>query len=231
MGQRPDAAYRLIWDFSYIEFTRQDYELELQEFPGSEWMPRLMETDSLELPNPVIFWGNQQLLNFIDYPSNIVNWPIMSRRMYYVLTSLGNFPHRVIPIALIDRSRFPDEPERCFLANGQPDPEITDFNNLVAVQILEYSHYFDFDRSDYEPSPKHPDLARSVNSYVLVEPPEGFPPLFRLDASAATLFISAKAREALREAGIRGTAYYPLDCLQSEVDNPDVRVPLDAEIT
>jgi hypothetical protein len=88
------------------------------------------------------------------------------------------------------------------------------------VQILEYSDYFDFEQSVYEPSPKFPELARSVDTYFLREPSGGFPPLFRLDASAATLFISVKAREALRGRGIRGTAYYPLDRLQIEVDIP-----------
>jgi hypothetical protein len=231
MGQRTDTAYRLTWNFDYIRFSRKEYELELWEFPGSEWIAGLMENDALELPNPVVFFGSHNLLNYIDYPSNNKYWPIMSRRMYYILTSLGDFPHRAIPIALIDGSKFPDEPERCFLANGQPDPEITNFNTLLAVQILERSSFFDFAYSEYERHPRDPDWVRSVNRYALGEPSGGFPPLFRLEVTPSELFISPKAREALRESGIRGTAYYPLDCLQSEVDNPDVRVPLDAEIT
>jgi hypothetical protein len=231
MGQRADTAHCITWDFGYITHSHQDYELEIQESPGSEWMVRLMETTTYELPESVIFWGDHELLNYIDYPSNNLNWPIMSRRMYYVLTSLGPFPHRVIPIALIDSTRFPDQPERYFLADGQPNSEVTDFNSLVAVQILEHNDYFDFEHSDYKPSSRLPGRVKSVNRYVLNEPTEGFPPLFRLAADPVILFISAKAREALREAGIRGTAYYPLDSLQTEVDNPDVRVPADAEIT
>jgi hypothetical protein len=224
MEQRTDRAYRLTWETDYLENCDEEYELELEEFPGSEWMPGLIETSSYDLPDPVIFWGNPEFLNDVDYPASNVNWPIMSRRMYYALLAVGDFPHRVIPIAMMDGTRFTYEPERRFLTDGQPNPEITNRDDLVAVQILEYNDYFDFDRSVYEPSPKFPQLARSVDRYVLHEPLGGFPPLFRLGASAATLFISAKAREALKRAGVRGTAYYPLDSLQSEVDIP-VQLP------
>jgi hypothetical protein len=232
MGQRADTAYRLTWDFSYVAYSHQEKELEIREFPGSDWVD-LMETTTYDLPDPVIFWGNHELLNYIDFPSNNnLNWPIMSRRMHYVLTSVADFPHRVIPIALIDSTRFPDEPERCFLADGQPNPEVTDFNSLVSVQILEHSDFFDSEQSEYEMSTIFPGRIDSISKYVLNEPTQGFPPLFRLAAYSVTLFISARAREALKEAGIRGTAYYPLDSVQSdEVDNPDVRVPADAEIS
>jgi hypothetical protein len=224
MEQRENRAYRLIWETRYLDNCDEEYELELEEFSGSEWIPGLIETSSYEIPEPVIFWGNPEFLSYLDYPTSNVNWPIMTRRMLYTLLTIGGFPHRVIPVALMDGTRFTYEPERRFLTDGQPNPEITNFDDLVAVQILEYSDYFDFERSQYEPSPKYPDLARSVSSYVLAEPSEGFPPLFRLNASAATLFISAEAREALRETGIRGVAYYPLNSLQSEVDIP-VQLP------
>jgi hypothetical protein len=100
---------------------------------------------------------------------------------------------------------------------------VTNFDNYVAVQLLEESHYFDFERSEYEPSSIIPFRVGSVDKYVLNEPPGGFPPLFRLAVTPSQLFISSEAREALKEAGIRGTAYYPLDGFQPEVDIP---VPL-----
>jgi hypothetical protein len=220
MGQRTDRAYRLTWETDYLENCDEEYELEIEEFPGSEWMPRLMEISPYDLPDPVIFWGNPEFLNDVDYPTSNVNWPIMSRRMYYTLLAVRDFHHRVIPIAMMDGTRFTYEPEQRFLADGQPNPEITNHDDLVAVQILEYSDYFDFEHSVYEPNPKYPEWVRSVGKYVLKEPSKGFPPLFRLAADSVELFISAYAREALKEAGIRGTAYYPLDRLQIEVDIP-----------
>jgi hypothetical protein len=220
MEQRADRAYRLTWETNYLEDCDEEYELELEEFPGSSWTARLMDTTPYDLPDPVIFWGNPEFLNYLDYPTSNVNWPIMTRRMLYTLLTVGDFSHRVIPIALMDGTRFTYEPERRFLADGKPNPEITNFNDLVAVQILEYGNYFDFENSEYTRHPRDQNWVSSVDNYVLNEPPEEFPPLFRLSVVSPELFVSAKARDTLREAGIRGVAYYPLDNLQSEVDIP-----------
>jgi hypothetical protein len=223
MEQRKDRAYRLTWETDDLENCDEEYELELEEFPGSDWIPGLIETSPYDLPDPVIFWGNPEFLNDVDYPTSNVNWPIMSRRMYYTLLAVGDFQHRVIPIAMMDGTRFTYEPEHRFLANGQPNPEITNFSDLVIVQLLEKSDYFDFENSDYTRHPRDPDWVDSVEKYALNEPPDGFPPLFRLTVMSSELFISAKARVALLETGIRGTAYHCLDdgySLQNEVDIP-----------
>jgi hypothetical protein len=224
MEQQADRAYRLTWETSYLEDCDEEYELELEEFPGYEWIAGFIKTTPYNLPNPVIFWSNPEFLNYLDYPTSNVSWPIMTRRMLCTLLTVGDFSHRVIPIALMDGTRFTYEPERRFLADGQPNPEITNFNDLVIVQLLERHDYFDFENSEYERHPRDPNWIRSVERYVLNEPPNGFPPLFRLTVTPSQLFISAKAREALQEAGIRGTSYYSLDSLQSEVDIP-VQIP------
>jgi hypothetical protein len=225
MEQRTERAYRLTWEMDYLELCDQKDELELEEFPGSDWMARLMEITPYELPDPVIFWGNPEFLTYVDYPTNNVNWPIMSRRMYYTLLTVGDFPHRVIPIAMMDGGRFFSEPERRFLADGQPNPEITNLNDLVAIQLLEESDYFDFERSEYEPSPIIPYRVGSVDKYVLNEAPKGFPPLFRLAVQSSELFISAKAREALKEASIRGITYIFSDGFRT-VKSPEVDIPV-----
>jgi hypothetical protein len=223
MEQQTDRAYRLTWETDYLENCDEEYELELEEFPGSEWIAGFVETTPYELPDPVIFWGNPEFLNYVDYPTSNVNWPIMTRRMHYTLMTVGDFPHRVIPVAMMDGTRFTYEPARRFLANGKPNPEITNLSDLVIIQLTETSNYFNFENSDYERHPRDVDWVRSVDKYVLNEPPDGFPPLFRLNIMSSELFISAKARVALLEAGIHGTAYHCLDdgySLQNEVDIP-----------
>jgi hypothetical protein len=224
MEQRTDRAYRLIWEFDHLEFCDAENDIELCIFPEWEETSKLRQTTPYELPDPVLFEGDFKVLPCTDYPTNNADWPVMSRRMYYTLLALGDFPHRVIPIAIMDDRAYPFESHRCFLPNGQPSPEVTNFDDFVAVQLLEHSDYFDFERSEYEPNPKFPKRVRYVDKCVLNEPPQGFPSLFRLAAYSVELFISAEAREALREAGIRGTAYYPLDRFQSEVDIP-VQLP------
>jgi hypothetical protein len=225
MEQRSDRAFRLSWEFEHMEFVDRETELELCEFPGSGSLGRLVKITPLDLPDPVVFNAYFQALAHTDYPTNNVYWPVMSRRMYYVLNSIGNFAHRVIPIAMLNDTAYPDEQERCFLSDGKPNPAVTNFDDFVAVQLLEEKDYFDFEHSVYKPSPKFPEWVHAVQRYILREPPEGFPPLFRLSAHASSLFVSAQAREALKEAGIRGTAYELLDNpLQEEVDIP-VQLP------
>jgi hypothetical protein len=215
-----NRAYRLTWETEHMEFYDGDFEMELREFPKWEKTNGLHKITPYNLPEPVVFEADFEALSFTDYPINNVYWPVMSRRMYYTLCTVGEFPHRVMPVAMIDDRSFVFESERRFLADGTPNPEVTNFDNFVAVQLLEETDYFDFEYSEYEPDPDFPEWVTSVRRYVLNEPPEGFPPLFRLAAYSVTLFISAEAREALREAGIRGTAYFPLDQVQSEVDIP-----------
>lgn len=226
MEQRTDRAYRLSWSTDHMELYDGEEEIHLREFPGSEWIGGLIEHPPCDLPNPVIFEADFSALRDTDYPISDVNWPVMSRRMYYTLLALGDFPHRITPVAMIDDTSFMFESELRFLPNGQPKPEVTNFDDFVVIQLLERSNYFDFERSKYTWHPRTPDWVRSVESYVLNEPPGGFPALFRLTVTPSSLFISAKAREALKESGIRGTAYYALNdgySLQKEVDIP---VPL-----
>jgi hypothetical protein len=210
-----------------MELYDGECEIELREFPGWEKTNGLYKTTPYDLPDPVVFEADFDALTRTDYPVSNVNWPVMSRRMYYTLFTVGEFPHRVIPVAVIDDTSFVFESERRFLADGTPSPEVTNFDDFVAVQLLERSNYFDFEHAEYEPDPDFPDLAHSVERYVLNEPEGGFPPLFRLAVTPSKLFISVEARDTLRESGIRGPAYYALSdgfSIQDEVDIP-VEVP------
>jgi hypothetical protein len=224
MEQRTDRAYRLSWEYEHLEFCDNEDELNLRFFPDWEQTSDLFKTTPYELPDLVIFEGELKILPCTDYPSNNANWPVMSRRMYYTLLGLGDFSHRVIPVAIMDDRAYPFESHRCFLADGRPNPEVTNFNDFVAIQLLEESDYFDFDKSEYTRHPRDQNWIDYVDKFVLKIPDTGFPPLFRLTVKSPVLFISAKAHEALKRAGVRGTAYYPLDSLQSEVDIP-VQLP------
>jgi hypothetical protein len=223
MERESTNAYRLTWELDHMEFYDGEYEIELLEYPGWEKTSSLMKTSPYELPEPVIFYADFDQLTRTDYPYNNVLWPIMSRRMYEVLCSVGEFSHQLIPIAMLDDSSFTFDLERRFLSNGLPNPEVTNFDDFVAVQLLEKKNYFDFNHSEYSQDELFPEIL-DIDKYVLTSPQRGFPPLFKLSVSSVELFISSEAREALREAGIRGTAYYSLDEFNDEVDIP-VAIP------
>jgi hypothetical protein len=224
IGQGDNVAYRLSWGFDHLDFGDAENDVNIEQFEGWRETSWLMKTTPYNLPDQVVFFTNFELLACTDFPVNDVNWPIMSRRMYYVLQSLGNFPHQVIPIAMV-HDRFSDlnNPPELFLEDGQPNPELTNFDDYVAIQLLEESDYFDFDDSVYIRHKKNPQEIHTVETYVLNRPSQGFPPIFRLRAYPRNIFISAEARQALEEAGIRGPAYFTLDDgygTYSEIDIP-----------
>jgi hypothetical protein len=137
--------------------------------------------------------------------------PIISKRMLYVLRSLGDFPHKAISTRIYDYG-FQDQGR--YEALGREAPLLAgEFNeDYVALQLLEHVDGIDYDQSEFR-CRLNPNLPPYVTSLVLKEPIGGFPPIFRLDriGEDGSLFVSPAAKEALEEAGIKG-----LDFLEYE---------------
>jgi hypothetical protein len=204
MEQQVEKVYVLGWSTDHIK--GQQSGMRLIEFPGSDNVERLMNVTPYKLPETVVFRADFKFLSQTDYPPQSQNWPLMSRRMYEVLLSVGDFPHRVIPVTM----------ESTKLDSSQPNYRTIDSDSFVAIQFLEYADYFDCKRSIYSSEGNYP------THYFLNEPSEGFPPVFRLAVNPGAVFITAEARGALKEAGILGTAYTPTSNIQlsREVDLP-----------
>jgi len=181
----------------------------LVEFPG--WKSnRLLASVSppFQPSEPVEFDTNFALLDDApDYPNNTADWPVMSRRMFDVLLSVGEFAHHAIPVTLV-QDTIPVDVR--YDALGRPKPEYSK-TNYVAVQLLSYADVFDRERSLFTLSRRDPDEIMRIRKLALDIPPEGLPPLFRLEVYDIHLFVSAEARAALDSAGIRGPEYVPLD--------------------
>jgi hypothetical protein len=204
MEQQVEKVYVLGWSTDHIKGPQSG--MRLIEFPGSDNLERLMNVTPYKLPETVVFRADFKFLSQTDYPPQSQNWPLMSLRMYEVLLSVGDFPHRVIPVTM----------ESTKLDPSQPNYRTIDSDSFVAIQFLEYADYFDRKRSIYSPEGNYP------THYVLNEPPEGFPPVFRLAVNPGVICISAEARKALQKVGIIGTAYIPCSdiFLLREVDLP-----------
>jgi hypothetical protein len=136
--------------------------------------------------------------------------PIISKRMLYVLRSVGDFPHKTISTRIYDfgfqnqgRDRFLDH-------HVPPDGEFTE--DYVGLQLLEHVDGIDYDQSEFR-FRLNPNMPPYVTSLILKEPIGGFPPIFRLDRTGEDLFlfVSPTAKEALEESGIKG-----LDFLEYE---------------
>lgn len=201
-------AYRIEWD--YFSGHPDETVCRIVEFPGWEDNGRLCHLQPLVQPSePVHFDTHFELLEHDapDYPNNTAGWPLMSRRMLDVLRSVGDFPHHVIPVTLVQDTI---EVEVRYDERGRPKPEYSK-TDYVAVHLTSYADVFDEERSSFEPHPMFPEFAFGVDKYVFRTPPEGLPPLFRIKKCFVPLFVSAKARAALEAAGIRGPIYKGLD--------------------
>jgi hypothetical protein len=199
------AAYALEADFSHLGDDETDARL--VKFPGAEKVGGLQSTRPVVVPERILFEANRKTLANVDYPINDLAWPIMSRRMLEALLAAGPFPHRAIPLVMLDdtvpTARRLDE-------SGHPRPGVGD-DRFVAVHLLEHTDALDLERSTYEPHGFLPGRMSMITRVVLKEPPGGLPPLFRLFAKPTVLFVSAAGRRALEAAGIGGVVFRPLE--------------------
>jgi hypothetical protein len=148
-----------------------------------------------------------------DYLHNDLRWPLISKRMLYVLRSVGEFPFKAVSTRIYDYG-FQDQGRNN--DEGCTTPLAGEFNeDYVVLQLLEHIDGVDYDHSEFDlnPDPDNllPDLVlpSDILELVLKEPIGGFPPIFRLNRARerSSLFISPAAKEALEEAGIKGLSF------------------------
>ena len=162
------------------------------------WRPEsIIDFDHIEME------GTLGLMEGVDYLYTRPNLPIMSRRMLYVLNSVREFPHQVIPVSIEDdvASSVYNPYQRSGKVNT------TDY---VAVQILEDADVFDYEKSIYETSEQFPGTLDYIDKMILKEPKGGFPPLFRIPEERLKLYVSPQAKFLLEEAGITGVRFVKL---------------------
>jgi hypothetical protein len=162
-----------------------------------------------EVPEPVDWVGFlDDRLHQTDYLYNDLSWPLISKRMLYVLRSVGEFSHKVISTRIYDYG-FQDQGENNF--EGFTTPPAGEFNeDYVGLQLLEHIDGIDPDSCEYEDD--YPGIMPpSLIAWSLKEPIDGFPPIFRLNKAGerVLLFVSPAAKEALEEAGIKGLDFFP----------------------
>jgi hypothetical protein len=201
-----EIAYKLDQEVYHFETYNVDWneDLVFEEYNGYIGY----DTEGIELfehPTPVIFQGYLDFVKYIDYPVCSNNWHVMSRRMYEILISVGDFPHRVIPVAVVD---WTIQKKDWFDSNGELRKEICLWNYLV-VQTTEYLDIFDYEKSTYR---KDSDgWIDKISKYVFKTSEEDcLPPIFKIKEEDLSLFVSAEARSALRKNRISGTRFISL---------------------
>lgn len=200
------TAYEMFWKTEHIK-SNEKFDARLVKFPGWENIVGWLLTREYELPETIVFEADFSAIRQSDYPFNNVNWPLMSRRMLEALLAVGDFPHRAVPVCLVDET-VPVSKRRD--SNGKMRADVVD-DGFVAVQLTSHLDVFDRQRSEYEADTLFPDEVGIIRKLVLKEPVGGFPPLFRLSAKSNYLFVSEKAKQRLEQEKIQGAVFWTLD--------------------
>jgi hypothetical protein len=173
-------------------------------------------------PEPVNFVGFlDRLPHQTDFLSTDGFEPIVSKRMLYVLRSVGEFPHKAISTRIYDYS-FQDQGDDSYGRHDYEGPVIEpggEFNeDYVGLQLLEHVDGIDYEQTEFRPSVNPAILPPQITNLVLKEPVGGFPPIFRLNRAGerVLLFVSPTAKEALEEAGIKGLRFTKYEGTRSE---------------
>jgi hypothetical protein len=138
----------------------------------------------------------------------------MSAKMITVLREVGNFKHQVFPIEIYNskdswNSSRPQTPD---FKSGVPADSKTHEclkEHFGLLHLPETSNVIDYKKSTYH---EHPNRRR-FKQVALNEPPEGYPPIFRIDHELGTLIhlcVSAAAKEALEAADVKGVRFIEL---------------------
>jgi hypothetical protein len=195
-----------LFDCASIAIGGTEARIEGVRLPDNDW--RFMRA---VVPGNITFTGLREWLTPTDYPyiDQVNNWPIMSKRMVEAILSAGDVSHQTIP--LIFKSE--EEVERADVF-GDIIPTLN--HDYVLFQTLELLDVFDKERSIYTPEPCDlwPGVVyiRNVLEAVLKEPENGFPPIFRVKGASIPIYVSAKAKNALEEAGIQGLQFSAIGC-------------------
>jgi hypothetical protein len=203
-------------NFPYDAFTLSAFkDLNSEEIPGG----MLLNTTPYTGSEPVNLLGHLDRLSQQTELLHVnINFdPIISKRMLYLLRSVGNFPHKVIPINIYDENLYYDANQgRIIHFLGREDIGSEYCNrDFVALQLLEHTDVIDRNLSEYKPR-SNPQRSPYISRLVLQVPLEELPPVFRVQGYDFPLFISPSAKQALEEAGIRGLKFIPQEGVRTE---------------
>lgn len=186
--------------YSKSEKTDSEFIANIVPFEGIRKIISFKTPGKMDLPQQIYFQANFKLLHKSDYPTNNVDWPIMSKRMYNILLSCGDFPHKTYPVIMVDDT-IPWEERTDKNGNIREDIINTDY---VAIQITEYTDIFDYDNSLYTRDILFPDEIGVITKLVLKSQKNSLPPLMIMKEKSSTLLMSHQAKTILVNQGITG---------------------------
>jgi hypothetical protein len=167
-----------------------------------------------QVSEPINWLGFLDRLPQVDFLRGNLLWPLMSKRMLYILRSVGDFPHKTIPMRIFDYSL--EDQVGDYLNQEELPPEVCN-QDYVVLQLLETTDAIDTQLSEYEQFNPNNIIPPGITRLVLREPVGGFPPIFRLARDFSSyVYVSPQAKQALEDAGIRGLQFFSEEGVRAE---------------
>lgn len=184
----------------------EEFHGTMVKFEGWEGTLGLTNPAVYSLPETIEFESNVQALSHTDYPYTDVQWPIASKRMLDALRSAGDLGCSPVPVVMLD-----DTTPLADRSGEDRSPGGPEAGGYFALNEIERLDVVDWQRSDLDRHEVFPDKIAKVRRLQLLEPPGGFPPIFRLSAFPALILVSQSAREALQRTGVEGVELIDLE--------------------
>ncbi|WP_028973386.1 hypothetical protein [Spirochaeta cellobiosiphila] len=161
-----------------------------------------------ESPNPdkFVFSGDFNVVGNIDYITNDLWIPVLSKRMIDLLTSLGSFKYELIPCEIFDFT-IPHEEVFEDKSKWLYKPNIELNKDYYALRLLDDYVEMDYEKSEYDILIKDPLRIGSIENLVLRSSKGGLPPLFRIKEKLSQILVPESVKEELEASGLKGLVF------------------------
>lgn len=203
-----EKVYKISQDFKYFgKISFVNFQQGAQHLPFTEQddVSYKMSTDELlDLPKVIPFAADYKVISKTDFPHNSLLLNIFSKKMLETLLTVASFNHRTVPVTMYDHLEL----EVYHIEQGARLKDLKEHNHdYVALQLMEYTDVFNFEKSIYEKSDIFEGMIKSIDKLVFKQPENGFPPIFKTEEETMYLYISEQAKIALEQAGINGCVF------------------------
>jgi hypothetical protein len=203
-------VYKLLHEYEHL--VDMDFDATSEPFENKDTIGYdMMNIIPFDMPNKIYLRANFNVVpNNTDYPITDLTFPIFSKNVLDLLNRIQKIEIASFPTIMID-DKFSDD----YLdQNRDVHSELNLDASFFAIQFLELSNVFDYTNSLFKPMRSNPELPGIIKKLVLKEPENGFPPLFKIEESLSSIFVSQEAKEALELHSIKGCIFEEIEVFE-----------------
>jgi len=200
-------VFKLTYDYIRIDDSLKDaYHIPFEHSNKSSSM-FLNKKYIGRLPKLIYFESNFNTIPKTDFPLNDLNIPIMSDRLIKLILSTGRINFKSVPVIMLDDTYL----EKKFDDSGLLFKNVKRIDSYQAIMLLDRINCFDYEKSIYESSELNPKIPGYIKKVVLKISGLSLPPIFRINESPSTLFISDNLKNIMVENKIMGCEFEKIE--------------------